>query len=64
MPDYEHESQEVQIPRTGARVEHGTFGRGRIIAIEGQGEETRAIVDFETYGRKRLMLKFANLKLP
>jgi DNA helicase-2/ATP-dependent DNA helicase PcrA len=38
------------------------FGTGRIVAITGSGPEARAVVDFESVGRKHLMLKFANLK--
>jgi hypothetical protein len=33
------------------------------LAIEGRGENARAIVDFAGVGKKHLMLKFANLKL-
>jgi DNA helicase-2/ATP-dependent DNA helicase PcrA len=63
MPDYENESQEFQLPRVGARVTHEAFGRGKIVALEGRGEGARAIVDFDTVGRKQLMLKFAHLRL-
>jgi DNA helicase-2/ATP-dependent DNA helicase PcrA len=63
MPEYESESQDTPVPRMGAKVQHETFGYGKIVALEGKGEDARAIVDFEGYGRKRLMLKFANLKL-
>ncbi len=62
MPDYENESQEQFQPRVGTRVMHETFGRGRIVALDGRGENARAVVDFESVGRKHLMLKFARLK--
>ncbi len=63
MPDYENESQEYRQPRVGAHVVHAMFGRGRILALDGHGENARAVVDFETVGRKRLLLKFAHLRL-
>ena len=63
LPDYEGESQDVRVPAVGSHVEHETFGDGRILAIEGRGENARAIVDFAGVGKKHLMLKFANLKL-
>ena len=63
MPDYEHESQDVVPPRVGAHVLHAAFGKGRIVAMEGRGENARAVVDFESVGRKQLMLRFANLRL-
>jgi DNA helicase II / ATP-dependent DNA helicase PcrA len=62
MPDYENESQDPIQARVGTRVMHATFGRGRIVALDGRGENARAIVDFESVGRKQLLLKFANLK--
>jgi DNA helicase-2/ATP-dependent DNA helicase PcrA len=62
MPDYEHESQESFQARVGSRVIHEAFGKGRVVAIDGRGENARAIVDFESVGRKHLMLKFAQLR--
>lgn len=62
MPDYENESQAPSAYRVGSRVIHETFGKGRVIAVDGKGENARAVVDFETVGRKNLMLKFANLR--
>ncbi len=63
LPDYENESQAPVTYRVGSRVIHDTFGTGRVIAVDGKGENARAVVDFETVGRKNLMLKFANLRM-
>jgi DNA helicase-2/ATP-dependent DNA helicase PcrA len=63
FPSYEDESQETVHPRVGVRVFHESFGRGRIVAMEGNGEKARAIVDFETAGKKHLLLKYAQLKI-
>jgi DNA helicase-2/ATP-dependent DNA helicase PcrA len=62
MPDYENESQDGARLRVGARVIHESFGAGRVIALDGRGETARAVVDFESVGRKNLMLKFAHLR--
>ena len=64
MPDYENESQvgNKVSHKIGTRVEHESFGKGRIVAIDGRGDNARATVDFESVGRKNLMLKFANLR--
>ena len=62
MPNYEGESQIASQVRVGAQVVHETFGVGRIVAIDGRGDGARAIVDFESVGRKHLLLKFANLR--
>jgi DNA helicase II / ATP-dependent DNA helicase PcrA len=63
MPSYEHESQETSHVRVGARVEHEAFGPGRIVAITGKGEDARAVVEFESVGRKQLLLKYAHLRI-
>lgn len=64
MPDYENESQAPRavVHRVGSRVVHEAFGKGKILAINGKGDNARALVEFERVGRKNLMLKFANLR--
>ena len=46
----------------GSDVMHATFGRGRILGLQGNGEMIRAVVLFESVGKKTLVLKFAGLK--
>jgi len=62
MPVYEDESQDVPALHIGLAVVHETFGAGRIVALNGRGEEARAIVEFASVGRKQLLLKFAHLR--
>jgi DNA helicase-2/ATP-dependent DNA helicase PcrA len=50
----------VQI---GVTVEHQRFGRGKVIDMEGDGPNKKAIVLFSNAGRKQLLLKFARLKV-
>ncbi len=45
----------------GMRVQHKIFGTGKIIALQGSGEEAKAKVFFRTAGEKTLIIKFANL---
>ena len=47
----------------GNEVEHGRFGRGKIISIEGNDSNKKAMIDFEKHGKKQLLLKFAQLKV-
>ena len=61
-PRYEDESQIAIEIRVGMSVVHDTFGQGRIVAVDGRGENARAVVDFEIVGRKHLMVKFAHLR--
>jgi DNA helicase-2/ATP-dependent DNA helicase PcrA len=63
-PGYEDESQETVRLRVGLQVIHGNFGRGRVVALDGSGDNARAIVEFDSVGRKHLLLKFAHLRLP
>jgi len=62
MPDYESESQEGFEIHRGSMVIHETFGRGKVIAIGGKGDSKKATVQFEGYGVKNLILKFARLR--
>jgi len=60
---YEDESQVVPRLQTGALVEHEEFGRGKVLALTGKGEMMKAEVLFDAAGKKKLMLKFARLKI-
>ena len=46
----------------GERIEHDRFGPGKIISITGVIPELKAIVDFDNYGRKTLLLKYAKMR--
>jgi DNA helicase-2/ATP-dependent DNA helicase PcrA len=43
-------------------IEHDRFGRGRILSLEGEMPNTRAVIEFEFGGAKTLLLKFARLR--
>lgn len=62
IPDYESESQEVLEVRRGVFVLHETFGRGKVIEVNGTGDTKKAVVQFDEYGVKNLILKFARLR--
>lgn len=47
----------------GQVILHQRFGRGVVVAVEGMGENTKATVDFDTTGRKQLLLKFARFTI-
>jgi DNA helicase II / ATP-dependent DNA helicase PcrA len=61
MPDYESESQEHFEMKRGIVVRHEFFGRGRVMEVTGKGETQKAVVQFEEYGRKNLIVKYAKL---
>ncbi len=60
---YEDESQVVPQLKTGSLVEHEEFGRGQVLALSGRGDMVRAVVMFQTAGKKNLMLKYARLRI-
>lgn len=47
----------------GMTVEHGKFGRGTVMELEGSGPDAKAKVDFENGGIKVLLLKYARLRI-
>lgn len=47
----------------GTLVEHMRFGKGEIKKIEGVGADTKAEILFENGGLKKLLLRFAKLKV-
>lgn len=47
----------------GARVLHSRFGEGVLLAFEGDGNNRKAIVAFDNFGQKQLLLKFARLEV-
>ena len=46
----------------GERIEHNRFGPGKILSITGVVPELKAEVDFDNYGRKTLLLKYAKMR--
>ena len=47
----------------GTTIEHQRFGIGKVIKIEGTGENTKATVEFRNVGTKQLLLKFAKFNI-
>lgn len=43
----------------GTVIMHDRFGRGRVVGLEGSGDQAKAQVDFDSSGVKNLLLKFA-----
>ena len=47
----------------GDSVEHLRFGKGKVLQLDGVGGDAKAEIQFETQGVKKLILKFAKLKV-
>ncbi|PYT13156.1 MAG: ATP-dependent DNA helicase Rep, partial [Acidobacteria bacterium] len=47
----------------GSTVEHAKYGRGTVLRLEGSGEDTKLTVSFPGYGLKKLIAKYAGIKM-
>ena len=56
-----HSSAAANGLRIGQRVMHGKFGEGMVLNCEGQGDQARVQVNFQSVGSKWLVLSYANL---
>ena len=43
----------------GDRVNHDTFGVGKVVTVAGAGDKAEATIDFGSFGTKRLLLRYA-----
>lgn len=46
----------------GERVEHNRFGVGTILELSGRAPDMKAKINFDAYGEKLLLLKYAKLR--
>lgn len=46
----------------GDAVEHQRFGRGMVVELDGVGQNKKAMIDFDGFGKKQLVLRFAKLR--
>ena len=45
----------------GMKVNHGRFGKGKVLSLEGVGSDKKAVIEFEGFGIKNLLVRFAKL---
>ena len=59
------ETEEIDFSeyQSGKRVYHKKFGEGIINYVEEEGNDLKVDIDFDKFGHKRLMAKFANLEI-
>ena len=67
LPVEDRKYQEVKfngtLLRLNDRVEHERFGQGTVEILEGEPDNIKATIDFENSGSKRLLLKYAKIKI-
>ena len=47
----------------GSTIEHAKYGQGTVLRLEGTGEDTKVTVSFPGYGLKKLIAKYAGIKV-
>ena len=48
---------------SGSMISHAKYGRGTVLRIEGQGDDAKLTVSFPGHGLKKLVAKFAGIKI-
>ncbi|MBK5196273.1 MAG: UvrD-helicase domain-containing protein, partial [Proteiniphilum sp.] len=56
-------SKEASALQVGHVIEHERFGRGVVTSMEMSGNDRRAFVEFDSAGKKQLLLKFAKFTI-
>jgi DNA helicase-2/ATP-dependent DNA helicase PcrA len=47
----------------GSTIEHAKYGRGTVLRLEGSGDDTKVTVSFPGFGLKKLVAKYAGIKI-
>lgn len=53
----------IQQVAEGQTIEHERFGLGKVLKVEGKGDNAKATIHFEHAGNKQLLLRFARFKV-
>ena len=62
VPDKDFIPMSVLEMEEGMRIEHNRFGKGVIIALSGDSTNRTAIVLFDEFGEKKLLLNYAKIR--
>ena len=62
-PDPNFEPGDISGLKAGDKVTHQRFGHGTVIAVDGDADNRKATVLFEGLGEKKLVLKFAKMRI-
>ncbi len=57
------EESSIHALTAGVTVEHEAFGRGYVLQVDGEGGDARAVVVFDAHGTKKLLLRYARLRI-
>jgi DNA helicase II / ATP-dependent DNA helicase PcrA len=59
----EEDPRPIQHVNVGTRIEHPDFGPGKIVDKEGSGQATKVTIQFFSGAKKKLLLKYAPIKI-
>ena len=54
--------EDVSALKVGDWIEHQRFGKGKVLEMEGEGGNKKAMIAFDDFGNKQLILRFAKLR--
>ena len=63
QPSADFSPDDLQELAEGMEVEHNRFGYGTVAQIEGEGDNRKGVVNFRNLGEKRILLKYAKMKI-
>ncbi len=61
--EFHFEPDDPALLRPGMQVLHHRFGPGKVLELEGEPTPTIAVIDFLRFGKKKIMLKYARIKI-
>ena len=57
------EPQDITDLNVGQLIDHQRFGKGIVKEVDGEMDNRKAVIDFEEHGEKKLVLKFAKIRV-
>ena len=60
---YDYSDSQIALEvKPGIRIVHPKFGEGLVLAVTGAGRETKAEIEFEGVGTKKVVVAYAGLR--
>ena len=63
VPSADFVPSPVSDLRAGQRIEHNRFGAGTIKQLSGTAPDVKAVIEFDSFGEKILLLKYAKVRI-
>ncbi|RZK00870.1 MAG: ATP-dependent DNA helicase, partial [Flavobacterium sp.] len=63
QPSADFVAEDVSGVQAGMAVEHNRFGLGKVIQVEGNGDDKKITIFFQEIGQKQILLKYAKMKI-